>query len=187
MTSPPRVAGAGADHGDESALFQLCKPMLSGTRRKSDVLRDCGSGAALPLGDVIQDTLFGGINGGGTDRLRPQGDAEAKSYFCELGFRKPGTRARSYHSLYARPPLFNQSQLIEDPRKDTIAHTGKSLAQFFDCEARQQDARVLNLYAVVKYGHSNGGTALGIVSMHNGVHQCFAQGCGRDGGDVASP
>jgi hypothetical protein len=72
------------------------------------------------------------------------------------------------------------------PRKDSIAHARKPLVQFFDCKARQQDARILNLYAVVKYCHSSGGAALGIVGMHNGIHQCFTQGCGRDSGHLAA-
>ncbi len=69
--------------------------------------------------------------------------------------------------------MLDQIQFPKHTGNHTVAYFGYALLYIFNCHARKQDARILDLHPVIIDSNSQWRTYLRIISMHNGIDNRF--------------
>src|SRR5580698_6534149 len=106
-------------------------------------------------------------------------------------FFKPGSiqstlMASGGHSLDPAAPLLDQSEFLKCAADDAVAEFGDAFLDFFNRESKEEQARVIDLQAIVKQGDPDRSAGLRVVGMHNRVNDSFAHGHNGKGPQVGS-
>ena len=126
-----------------------------------------------------EDGLVGVVEHGAAHPRGGDRDPEACRQFFEDRRREPGLAAGGGHALDAAAPLLDQAERVEDAADHPVAQLRDAARQILEREAEGQEARVLDLEAVVEDREAQRRAALRVVGVGHRVDDRLAHRHGR--------
>ena len=112
------------------------------------------------------------------------GKTQAQTDFLYFRFPQPQVPGLRKDAAHTCAPLFDQVEFLENAGDDRIANAGGALFHLFDGQAGQENAHAFHLDAVIQENDPNGGAALGVIAVHQGVDDHLAQDSQGDAPDI---